>query len=98
MSAAIKSLSSLTDKALVKEYNRTHAKIDEIVEKLIEQGMGNVKPSELREEFNTTYANNETVREYLALRRYASELRCIAENRYGPGLILVDQLIWKKGF
>lgn len=89
-------LSSLTDKALVKEYYRTHAKIDKIAEKLIEQGLGDVKPSELMSGRDTTYANNKTVREYLALTNHASHIRYLAENRYGPDLITVDQLIWKR--
>ena len=39
-----KPLSSLTDKALVREYWRTHAKIDKALTKLVEQGLGDVMP------------------------------------------------------
>lgn len=90
-----KPLSSLTDKALVREYQRTHAKIDKILTQLVEQGLGDVKPSEMMRGRDTTYANNKTVRKYLALTNYASELRYHAETRYGPGMVTVDQLIWK---
>ena len=91
-----KDIKSLTDKALVREYQRTHAKIDKALTKLVEQGLGDVKPSEMMRGRDTTYANNKTVREYLALTNYASEIRYHAEARYGPGMIVVDQLTWGK--
>lgn len=87
-------LSSLTNKSLVKEYHKTRDKIDKALAKLIEQGLGNVKPSEMMRGRDTTYANNKTVREYLALTNYASEIRYHAETRYGPDMITVDQLVW----
>ncbi len=90
-----KPLSSLTDKALVREYQRTRAKIDKALMNLVEQGLGDVKPSDMRRGRDTTYASNKTVREYLALTNYAAEIRYHAETRYGPGLITVDQLCWK---
>ena len=90
-----KSFRSLTDKALVREYHRTNAKIDKLLTKLVEQGLGDVRPSDMMRGRDTTYANNKTVREYLALTNYASEIRYNAETRYGPGLITVDQLCWK---
>lgn len=90
-----KPLSSLTDKALVREYQRTHAKIDKALTKLVEQGLGDVKPSDMMRGRDTTYASNKTVREYLALTNYAAEIRYHAETRYGPGLIIVNQLCWK---
>lgn len=88
-------LSSLTDKALVREYQRTHAKIDKALTKLLEQGLGDVKLSDMMRGRDTVYANNKTVREYLALTNYASEIRYHAETRYGPGMITIDQLCWK---
>jgi len=90
-----KHLDSLTDKALVREYQRTHAKIDKALTKLVEQGLGDVKPSDMRRGRDTTYASNKTVREYLALTNYASKIRGHAETRYGPGLIIIEQLCWR---
>jgi hypothetical protein len=90
-----KPLSSLTDKALVREYQRIHAKIDKALTKLVEQGLGDVKPSDMMRGRDTTYASDKTVREYLALTNYAAEIRYHAETRYGPGLIIVNQLCWK---
>ncbi len=89
-----KPLSSLTNKALVREYQRIHAKIDKLLTKLVDQGLGEVKPSEMMRGRDTVYANNKTVREYLALTNYALEIRHHAETRYGPGMITVDQLCW----
>lgn len=89
-----KHLASLTDEALVREYHRIRAKIDKALRKLIKLGLGDVKPSDMMRGRDTTYANNKTVRDYLALTNYASEIKSHAKNRYGPGLIIIDQLIW----
>ena len=88
-------VSLMTDRALVKEYQRTHAKIDKLLTALCDQGLGDVRYSEMMRGRDTTYASNKTVRQYLALVNYANEIRYHADTRYGPGLIVVEQLIWK---
>lgn len=90
-----KPISTLTNKDLVKEYKLVHKKIRKVEMELIKQGLGGVKPSDLMRGRDTIYASNKTVREYLALSNYASEIKWQAELRYGPDMKIIDQLIWK---
>lgn len=71
-----KPLSSLTDKALVREYQRIHAKIDKALTKLVEQGLGDVKPSDMMRGRDTTYASDKTCLAFIFKNRYPKGLEC----------------------
>lgn len=82
----------MTDKQLVNKYRKLHNKISKYQDKLIAQGFGSEQPLVLRGIANKP----KIVEDYLNLVDESIELRFEAERRYGPGLIIVDQLCWKK--
>lgn len=86
-----KSIDSLTDRALVTEYQRTHARIDKLETKIIDAGLGHLRPSDMRVMTDPP----KSIRDLMALAARAIELRFEAERRYGPGMITVDQLTWR---
>ena len=81
----------MTDKQLVNKYRALDRKISKMVDKLINSGYGTEQPSTLRKMENKP----KIVQDYLALIDQSVNLRMEAERRYGPGLIVVDQLCWK---
>lgn len=87
----MKSIDSLTDRALVTEYQRTHARIDKLETKIIDAGLGHLRPSDMRVMADPP----KCIRDRMALVDRALDLRAEAERRYGPGMITVDQLIWR---
>ena len=82
----------MTNKVLVREYKRAHARIDKAYAKLEQMPeFRDMRPSEMRLLAEQPFS----VKQLLKQIDFAAELRTEAEARYGPGMILVDQLIWK---
>lgn len=82
----------MTDKALVKEYKRAHARIDKLYSKLEQTEFRDMKPSEMRAMPDKPFIIKQLLKQF----DFAHELRSEAEMRYGPGLVTVDQLVWRK--
>lgn len=81
----------MTNKALVREYQKTHARIDKLYSQLAETEYRDMTPSQMRELPEKPHKVKVLLKHF----DLAYELRSEAERRYGPGLVVVDQLIWR---
>lgn len=84
---------TMSNREIVAEYDRTTLRKSKIVDELIEDGFHDLRPSDMR-------ANPDVhplAREDLELSDRRFELRAEADKRYGPGLMLMDQLVAGQG-
>lgn len=82
----------MTNKVLVREYYRAHARIDKAYAKLESMPkFRDMRPSDMRNLAEQPFP----VKQLLKQIDFAAELRAEAEARFGPGMVVVDQLIWK---
>ena len=81
----------MTDHALVRRHEALSNQISKLVSKLCDSGFGTYKFSDLVELENKP----KYIETYISLVKESSDLRSEANQRYGPGLITVRQLIWK---
>ncbi len=81
----------MTNKQLIKRYNTIGPILSKICDKLVGMGCGHMTPSELRK----SHYNLKIVQDYLTLVDERDALHSEAETRHGPGLAVVDQLVWK---
>lgn len=84
---------TMTNGAIGKEYSENCRQQSEINKKLIDDGYGSLRFSDMRKNPEV----HPDVREYLALTDRAYLLGAEGDLRYGPGLFTMDQLIDAQG-
>jgi hypothetical protein len=82
----------LKNSELVRRYEAIEKKISALNGHLIVEGLGGMTPAGIRRMEN----KSKTVVEFLKLLDEAQDIIAEAKRRYGPDLITVRQLVWKK--
>lgn len=79
----------MTNKELVKKYESVQAKSSKLVDWFCLNGMGNLKPSDMR----MMSEKPKQVIQYLELLNLLSELKLEAQRRYGPDFNTIRDLL-----
>ncbi len=86
-------LARMTNTAIVKAYAANSKRQSKINKKLIDDGHGSVRFSDMRQDPSL----HPLIPKYLELVDAAQDLRTEADMRYGPGLIGMDSLVIAQG-
>lgn len=82
----------MTDTALVRRYEALDERMSKLIDRLIAAGHGALRFEQLREK---AHAGDALCAKYVSMGDEKATLRAEAERRYGPGLMMVRQLVWK---
>lgn len=80
---------TMTNAQIVKHYTRCQERDVAIARQMIADGFGNLRPSDMR----TNPDVHPLARESLSLMARCAELSHEANQRYGPGLIVIEHLL-----
>lgn len=89
----MKDPAGMSNREILAEYHRMAIRKTRIMDELIKDGFGELKPSEMRANPDVHPLASEDLE--LSNRRF--ELRAEADRRYGRGLILMDALVTSQG-
>lgn len=88
----MKNLENLSNHEIVREYKKLNKKISKLTNFFCENNLGHLTPSNMRDLCN----KSKEVLLFLDYLDQSHDLKNEAKRRYGPSLIFIEELVYKK--